>query len=192
MGAECGLDRGDSRDDVVDGLATRQLHTGAPFPDVHERGHDLRSGQANRVGDVWPGFELTFHADLGATPSADPPRDAASHGERCAERGHRGRERADGHCCGEPTAERRRDCGQVDALGGSLEDRVDHLLVLWGLLPAVMAEGADDTVDDTADLRSEAARRQVEAERDADQRVPELQAAVAVEHPSRDGEDEDK
>jgi hypothetical protein len=50
--AECGLDRGDFRDDVVNGLAARQSQACVPSPDVHDRGHDLRSGQADRVGDV--------------------------------------------------------------------------------------------------------------------------------------------
>ena len=82
VGAERGLDRGNLRDDVVNGLAARQSQACVPSPDVHDRGHDLRSGQADRVRDVRPGFELALNADLRAAPAADPPGDAARDGER--------------------------------------------------------------------------------------------------------------
>ena len=48
--AEAGLDGGDLRDHVADGLAAGQAEPGPPAPHVHHGGHDLRSGQADGAG----------------------------------------------------------------------------------------------------------------------------------------------
>ena len=70
--------------------------------------------------------------------------------------------------------------------------RVDHLLLDRGLGSALAGQGVDDAGDGGADFRGDAARCQVEAEQDAHETVPELQAGELVERPHGDGEQRDE
>ena len=101
--AEPRFERGDLRHHVGDGLAAGQAEPGAPPPQVHRGGHDLRAGQADRPGDVRPGRDGPCDADFRAAPAVGPPRDrqhqpadAERLRERRGERTHRGRHRVPG------------------------------------------------------------------------------------------------
>ena len=103
VGAEPRFDRGYLRHHVGDGLAAGQAEPGAPSPQVHRGGHDLRAGQPDVAGDVGPGRDGAFHADLRAAPAVGPPRDRQHQGadaqrlrERRGERAERGGQRVPG------------------------------------------------------------------------------------------------
>jgi hypothetical protein len=75
VGPESRLDGGYLRHHVGDGLAAGQAEPGAPSPQVHRGGHDLRASQPDVPGDVGPGRDGAFHADLRAATAVRPPRD---------------------------------------------------------------------------------------------------------------------
>jgi hypothetical protein len=89
-----------------------------PTPYVDQRGHDLRSGEPDRYGHLWPRFEHPVDADLCPAPTVGPPMDAARRGESYSDGGHRRDCWADdGRCC-EPTTGCRGHGSGVGTFGG--------------------------------------------------------------------------
>ena len=102
--AEPRFERGDLRHHVGDGLAAGQAEPGAPPPQVHRGGHDLRAGQPDRPGDVRPGRDGALprgpSRGAGGWPTTGPTAPAPPMPSACGSGGasgaDRGRQRVPG------------------------------------------------------------------------------------------------